>query len=98
MSCECDIPDGGYCQRHDVQKTAHWVMLCRTRPEYFRLWEDNQGPGQLGRNGLGDRIAAGLEAVGVTKKRVSKILRRPCNCGGRQRTLNKLGRKFGIGT
>ena len=47
--------------------------------------------------GLGDMVAAGLSAVGITKERVSKVLGRPCNCGKRQEALNALGRRLGIG-
>lgn len=47
--------------------------------------------------GLGDMVAAGLAAVGITKERVSKALGRPCGCGKRQEALNKLGRRLGIG-
>ena len=47
--------------------------------------------------GLGDMVAAGLSAVGITKERVSKALGRPCGCPKRQKRLNELGRKFGIG-
>ena len=47
--------------------------------------------------GLGDMVAAGLAAVGITKERVSKVLGKPCNCGARQQALNALGRRLGIG-
>lgn len=47
--------------------------------------------------GLGDMVAAGLSAVGITKERVSRVLGRPCGCGKRQAKLNDLGRRFGIG-
>lgn len=47
--------------------------------------------------GLGDIVAAGFAAVGITKERVSKAIGRPCGCAKRQERLNKLGRKFGIG-
>lgn len=47
--------------------------------------------------GLGDMVAAGLSAVGITKQRVSKLLGRNCGCEERQDFLNHLGRKFGIG-
>ena len=47
--------------------------------------------------GLGDMVAAGLSAVGVTKERVSKLLGKPCNCEQRRQALNALGRKLGIG-
>jgi hypothetical protein len=47
--------------------------------------------------GLGDRIAAGLTAVGVTKERVSAIVGGDCGCEQRQQALNELGYKLGIG-
>ena len=52
--------------------------------------------------GLGDLVAAGLHRVGVTRARYVKLKRRlglkpKCGCGKRQRQLNVLGRKIGIG-
>jgi hypothetical protein len=47
--------------------------------------------------GLGDMVAAGLNAVGITKERVSAIVGGPCGCDKRQAALNDIGRKFGIG-
>jgi hypothetical protein len=47
--------------------------------------------------GLGDYVAAGLEKLGITKQRVSRLLGRPCKCRERQRRLNELGRVVGIG-
>ena len=44
MRCECTL--AGYCKRHGVVKSAEWVALCRTRAEYFRVWEEGRGPGQ----------------------------------------------------
>lgn len=49
------------------------------------------------KQGLGDMVAAGLSAVGITKERVSRVLGRPCGCGKRQAKLNEFGRRFGIG-
>lgn len=54
-----------------------------------------------GKPGLGDMLAAGLEAVGITKERYQiakeKLgLQRSCNCGRRQKKLNELGKKIGI--
>lgn len=43
--------------------------------------------------GLGDRVAAGLAAVGITKERVSKAIGRDCGCAKRQAALNKLGQQ-----
>lgn len=48
--CTCVIPEGsrlGWCEKHQCKKTAHWVMLCQTRPEYRDLWNRSVGPGQL---------------------------------------------------
>ena len=48
--------------------------------------------------GLGDMVAAGLGAIGVTKERVSASLGvEDCGCGERQSALNALGRTLGIG-
>ena len=47
--------------------------------------------------GLGDMVAAGLNAVGITKERVSAIVGGDCGCDKRQEALNDIGRKFGIG-
>jgi hypothetical protein len=98
MNCDCDILHGGYCERHGVEKSPHLVRLCRTNERYYLAWEEGRGPGQNKRPlGLGDMVASGLGAIGITKERVSKVLRRPCGCCGRQETLNRLGRKIGIG-
>lgn len=51
--------------------------------------------------GLGDYVAAGLHKVGITRERYVRVKRRlglkGCGCGKRQRKLNELGRKVGIG-
>lgn len=43
--------------------------------------------------GLGDRVAAGLAAVGITKERFSKLVGRDCGCAKRQAALNAIGQK-----
>lgn len=43
-ACECFQP--GWCERHLCYKTERRHMLCRTRNDYFRLWEEGNGPGQ----------------------------------------------------
>ena len=40
--CECQI--AGYCSRHKCNKTEHFHKLCRTRPDYFALYEEGRGP------------------------------------------------------
>ena len=47
--------------------------------------------------GLGDYVADGLEAIGITKERVSAVVGAPCRCPERQSALNKLGKIIGIG-
>ena len=47
--------------------------------------------------GLGDIVAAGLSAIGITKERVSAVVGGDCGCAKRQEALNALGRRVGIG-
>ena len=48
--------------------------------------------------GLGDIVAAGLSAVGITPARVSAVLGvKDCGCKKRKAKLNELGRRLGIG-
>jgi hypothetical protein len=49
------------------------------------------------RPGLGDIVAAGLSAIGITKERVSALAGGDCGCSKRQEQLNELGRRVGIG-
>jgi hypothetical protein len=97
-ACQCNISgtkDGwAWCERHQVKKTAHWVRLCQTRPDYFQAWEEGRGPGQVRSKGLGDRVSQALSLVGITEQRVSKLLGRPCGCGKRREALNRLGSRL----
>lgn len=45
-------------------------------------------------SGLGDYVAAGLAAVGITKERVAAVIGSPCRCGERQAALNAAGAKY----
>lgn len=48
--------------------------------------------------GLGDYVAAGLSAVGITSDRVEALVGGPCGCDERQKALNEWGRNtLGIG-
>ena len=49
------------------------------------------------KQGLGDMVASGLSAIGITKERVSAAIGKPCGCAKRQAALNELGRRIGIG-
>lgn len=59
-----------------------------------------QCPGVL-REGLGDRIAGFLSAVGITKARAQAVARavglEHCGCEQRQELLNEVGYRLGIG-
>jgi len=50
------------------------------------------------RPGLGDMVAAGLSAVGITKERVSALVGGDCGCKQRQEALTRLGHRLGIGS
>lgn len=54
-------------------------------------------PAPVHRRGLGDMVAAGLAAVGITKERVSRAIGKPCGCDKRQAWLNEAGKRIGIG-
>ena len=42
------------------------------------------------RRGLGDMVAAGLAAVGITPDRVERVIGGPCGCKERQAALNRV--------
>jgi hypothetical protein len=72
------------------QDGDQWT-IDETHPAYPRRRNTPQ------RRGLGDMVAAGLSAVGITPELVSAVTGKPCGCKERQRRLNELGRKIGIG-
>lgn len=63
-----------------------WIEVDTRHPAYPR-----------GKPGLGDMVAAGLSAIGITKERVSALAGGDCGCAKRQQQLNELGRRVGIG-
>jgi hypothetical protein len=69
-----------------VSQDGDQITVDETHPAYPRA-----------KPGLGDMVAAGLSAVGITKERVSKAIGKPCGCAKRQERLNELGRRLGIG-
>jgi len=74
----------GKCQRCGFR-------LCGAKPPIRRRCDAPPRPG------LGDMVAAGLSAIGITKERVSAVVGGDCGCAKRQEALNALGRKVGIG-
>ena len=90
------------CQRHHLKKRAAergytWeqVAPCIVTEDGDTITVDETHPAYP-RPGLGDAVAAGLSAVGITPERVSKAIGRPCGCGKRKRALNRVGRKLGL--
>jgi hypothetical protein len=69
-----------------VSEDGNVVTVDETHPAYPRA-----------RPGLGDMVAAGLSAIGITKERVSALAGGDCGCSKRQEQLNELGRRVGIG-
>lgn len=49
------------------------------------------------RPGLGDMVASGLAAIGITKQRAAAVMGGDCGCSKRQEQLNAIGRRLGIG-
>ena len=73
-----------------VSQDGDQIAVDETHPAYPRV-----------KPGLGDMVASGLAAVGVTKERAQAVANavgvKDCGCKTRQERLNQLGRKFGIG-
>lgn len=90
---ECEaLNNNGFCSRHNVSKSKHWISLCQTKPSYFQAWERGVGPGQSKTSqprkwtpkdtsrGLGDTIAKITNLFGI----------KPCGgCKERQGILNE---------
>lgn len=76
------------CGRAVAVASGNVVALCKKGAAHSQ----NKIPG------LGDIVAAGLSAVGITKERVSRLVGGDCGCAKRQEALNKLGHKLGIGS
>lgn len=72
-----------------VSEDGNRLVVDETHPAYPRA-----------RPGLGDMVASGLAAVGITKERVqavaAKVGVKNCGCAKRQAALNKLGEKLGL--
>ncbi len=63
-----------------VSEDGDVITVDETHPAYPRP-----------RPGLGDMVAAGLSAVGITPERVSAVIGGPCGCEERKEALNAAG-------
>jgi hypothetical protein len=74
-----------------VSQDGDTITVDETHPAYPRQRKP----------GLGDMVAAGLSAFGITKERAQAVAAavgvKDCGCKKRQEALNQLGRKLGIG-
>lgn len=95
----CVCPVAGKCERHNCNKTAHHHKLCRTRPDYFELWETGRFPcpesmpgmaNQPAGRGLGDVVAAVIRFVTFGKLKPSP----GCGCEKRKAWLNHFGARL----
>jgi len=91
-----------HCQRHHLEKRAAergytWeqVAPCIVSEDGDTITVDETHPAYP-RPGIGDAVAAGLSAVGITPERVSKAIGKPCGCSKRKKALNQVGRKLGL--
>lgn len=93
------------CQRRHLQQRAAergytWEQVepCIVIKDGDTITVDETHPAYPhAKPGLGDMVASGLSAVGITKQRVSAIVGGDCGCQKRQEALNALGRRLGIG-
>lgn len=93
------------CNRHHLEQRASergytWehVAPCIVSQEGDTITVDETHAAYpRAKPGLGDMVASGLSAVGITKQRVSAIVGGDCGCQKRQEALNELGRRLGIG-
>ncbi len=73
------------------------VAPCIVAEDGDRLTVDETHPAYpRAKPGLGDMVADGLAAVGITKERVQAVTGRPCHCPERQAALNRLGQMVGL--
>lgn len=86
---------------HERGYTLEQVLPCIVSQDGDRLVVDETHPAYpRAKPGLGDMVAAGLDAIGVTKKRVQAVASavgvKDCGCAKRQAALNRLGEKLGL--
>ncbi len=93
----------GWCERHRVRKTADWVRLCKTRPDYFAAWEQGKGPGQK-RSEVGheqierrDPVLAGSGPGTELKRILAKfgiVHKGSCECAARAAIMDARGAEW----
>lgn len=75
-----------------IKRSGGLVFINTSSPSAPSIIRTATGEPQKEPKGLGDLVADGLSAIGITKERVSKIAGRDCGCKKRQEALNRLGK------
>lgn len=86
-SCQCT--GAGWCERHQVHKSANMVRLCQKRGAYWEAWENGTGIGQIRlteiappasyserpevAGGWGDAVTKALKKIGITEERYKEV-------------------------
>lgn len=70
-----------------VEEQGNYLIVDETHPAY---------PARHKPRGLGDMVAAGLSAIGITKQRVEAFVGGPCGCDGRQKAMNAAAAWLGM--
>lgn len=89
--CKCNIPNGGWCERHQMQKNAHWVQLCQTNPTYWQAWEEGRGAGR--RLAAPPRVFKGGPGTELHKKLAQCGIHATatCKCRSRVKVMDRWG-------
>ena len=76
--------------RCDIDDKSLLCRRCRCRVTHASVVRNCGTPSA----GLGDMVAAGLSAIGVTKERVEAVVGGPCGCSERQGYINAAAAKW----
>jgi len=75
--CSCEHSnDIIFCERHNVEKSSHFVDLCKYKQNYFDAWEEGRGPGQKlsnQKNSLNQNSNTVKKCGGCSKNKPSTI-------------------------
>lgn len=96
------------CRLHHLEQrcrqrgtTLDAVRACIVKQDGDEIEVDETHPAYpRARRGLGDMVADGLAAVGITKDRVQRVASavgiKDCGCAKRQAALNRVGEAIGL--
>ena len=86
---ECQCTGAGWCERHQIDKSANMVRLCQKRGAHWEAWENGTGLGQIrlgviaprppdverdtAGEGWGDKVTTALKKMGVTEERYKAV-------------------------